>query len=230
MYTSMTDYLNGFKRMFVLDNASTPVVISATDRLSLLNEARDEIAMELMCVPTTATKQSTVGTRTYTLSSFNTYLTYVDAVYYGSKELIAMRTRKEYYFSTFLTTNAEPDYYYIDEQVKNLKLMPPPDKATKLTIFGYSIPATLSATGSESAIPYLARRAVVPYALWRAYERDDLHEANQETAIKSAISWKSKYEQEIARAKARLMKNQYRGKGAQMKPAGYEAQDIKSYT
>lgn len=228
LYTNLAGYLAGVKREFVLDNASTPYTIyPEADRIAEINEAREEISMETLCIPTRNTVTTIVGTQSYDLTSRNSKLVYVDFVTYGTKKLEGLYNRDDYYFIRTLTENATPENFYVDEGNKYLYLSPPPSAATTCYVYSFSVPSILvsgSAT-AESEIPVPYRKAVVSYALWKGYSRDGIVDG-----LTKADYYKKQFYEEMARAKARKKVGRVRGKQARITFESYGLRDTSTDT
>ncbi len=198
LYQTCADYLEAIKREFVLDEAATPYTVwPNADRIGAINEARNIIAAEMFCLPTTNTITTIAGTAAYDLAtSRSTKLVYVDEVYYASRKLYRTTNYGDIVPGT---ANGTPLAYYVDPQNKYLYLSPPPATVKTVLCRTFSEPSEMTAGGDAEVIPHQFRDMVVSYALAKGFDRDGISDGVSRSGefktefneqFKRALKWK----------------------------------------
>lgn len=194
LYTTCTDYLEAIKREFVLDTAATPYTIwPNSDRIGSINEGRNILAAELLCLPTTNTITTIAGTVAYDLSTRSSRLVYVEEVWYATHKVF--RTSS---FGDIIpgASSGTPYVYYIDAQNKYIHFQPPPSTAKTVTCRTYVLPAEFTAGGDSETLPQPVRDLVVSYALAKGFERDGIADG-----VNRSNYYKQEFQEGIKRAK-----------------------------
>jgi len=184
LYSTCTDYLDAIKRKFVLDNAASPYTVwPHADRIGAINEARNIIAEELLCIPTNNTITTTTGTVAYDLSTRNSKLVYVHEVFYASRKL-----HRSNNFDDVIpgVANGTCTSYYVDAQNKYIHLIPPPPTVKTVYCRTFSVPSEFTTGGDTELLPCNYRDLIVPYALSKGFERDGIVDGVQKSSYYNA--------------------------------------------
>lgn len=194
LYSTCADYLEAIKREFVLDTSATPYTIwSQTDRIGSVNEARNVLAQELLCIPTTNTIATVAGTVAYDLTSRNSKLVYVHEVFYASRKLFRSNNFDDVVPGA---SRASCTSYYVDNQNKYIHLIPPPPTVKTVYCRTFSLPSEFTATSDSEVIPHQYRDLVVSYALAKGFERDGISDG-----VNRSNYYKSEFNEGLKRVK-----------------------------
>lgn len=195
-YRYLKDYLSAIRRSFVVDRdqfGSAELIFSEADRIEAINEARNVIAVELLCIPSSNTVTLVTGTKYYDLTSRNSRLVYVDEVYHASRKLY--RTNN---YADILpgASNSTPLTYYIDPQNHYIWLQPPPSTVKTLSCRTFSLPTEFTGANDAETIPNQFREMVVQYTLSKGFERDDIKDG-----LAKSQFYRKQFEDNLNRAK-----------------------------
>jgi hypothetical protein len=147
VFSTLADYLAGIIRGFPHDDPTPHKVFPLADRIDAINEAREEIAEELLCVIKSAASitATVIGQGAYTLASTDNIML-VDAVECNGDLLQKRELLDDRLWSQISNDSADrgaPLYWWTDRSTQTIYLFPKPDAANPLTIRGYGIPDPL---------------------------------------------------------------------------------------
>jgi hypothetical protein len=144
LFNRCADYIAAINRLWVLDNHASPEVVIDLDKIAFINDARDEAAMELLCIPREESISWPAGTASQNIVSADIFT--IDKLFWEKDELDNIQTRGEYYDYKLELATGTPKKFYIHEDLKTIFLYPTPTIGAVLSVFGFAVPENIMNT------------------------------------------------------------------------------------